>query len=307
MFESAALPPLVSVIVVSWNTRGYLGACLQSVYDSIPQPEVIVVDNGSSDDSVESVSAQFPAAQLIVNRENVGFARANNQAFELCTGKYILLLNSDAILAPGTVDVLMRVLEENSNTAAVGPMILNADSTFQAGGTDFPNLVSETLLALGMARWLRRGYYPGYPPEEPGGLVDWVGGACLLLRRSVIEQIGGLDTNYFMYTEETDWCFRAHAAGWQVRYDPSPHIIHYGGASSRQAAAAMKSELYRSKLLFFRRHRPYWQFKSLQAIIVASATCKAWLFAFAAQLTQSRRESYQRQAISFRQVSRACR
>jgi hypothetical protein len=303
--EEAAL----SVVIVNWNTRELLRACLQSVFDTVRASplQVIVVDNASNDGSALMVQQQFPMVQRIANTTNVGFARANNQGFALCTAKYILLLNSDAQLLPGAADGLLQELENYSNAAAVGPMILNRDGTYQAGGTDFPNLWNETLLAVGAARWLRRGYYPSYPPNKSGGNVDWVGGACLVVRRRVLEQIGGLDERYFMYTEETDWCFRARQAHWQIRYCPTHRVIHYGGASTAQASAAMKSELYKSKLLFFEKHRARWQYAALKGIFVASAFGKMFLYSLAAKLQQADKARFERQAANFRQVYRACR
>jgi|SRR5581483_9232904 hypothetical protein len=306
--ESRVPPTALSVVIVNWNTRELLRVCLQSVFDTVrAKPlQVIVVDNASSDGSAAMVQHEFPAAQLIVNPTNVGFANANNQAFAHCTGKYVLLLNSDAQLLPNTADGLIQMLDAHTNTAAVGPMILNHDETYQAGGTDFPNLLNETLLAFGVARWLRRGYYPNYPPDKPGGVVDWVGGACLLIRKRALEQIGGLDDGFFMYTEETDWCFRARQADWHIEYAPQQRVIHHGGASAAQASAAMKSELYRSKLRFFEKHRPRWQYTLLKTIFVSSAAGKVLMYSLAAKLRQANRARYERQAASFRQVYRAC-
>ena len=306
--ESRIAQAALSIVIVNWNTREMLRACLESVYATVRvQPlQVIVVDNASADGSAVMVQQQFPGAQLISNERNVGFARANNQAFQICTGKYVLLLNSDARLLEDTADGLIAILEAHTNTAAVGPMILNADGSYQAGGTDFPNLLNETLLSIGAARWLRNGYYPDYPPGKKSGNVDWVGGACMLLRKRVLEQIGGLDADYFMYTEETDWCFRARQAHWLIQYSPAQRVIHYGGASSAQAASRMRTELYKSKLRFFEKHRPRWQYVLLKSVIVASAAAKALGYSIAANIQQAHKTRYESQAASFRQVYRAC-
>lgn len=300
--------PALSIVIVNWNTRELLRACVQSVLETVRAAplQIVVIDNASTDGSPEMVRQQFPMVELCANATNGGFARANNQAFAQCRAKYVLLLNSDAQLMAGTADGLMQELENYSNAAAAGPMILNRDGSYQAGGTDFPNLWNETLLALGVARFLRRGYYPNYPPDKPGGNVDWVGGACLLVRRRVLEQIGGLDEEYFMYTEETDWCFRARQAHWQIRYNPTLRVLHWGGASAAQAAAAMKSELYKSKLLFFAKHRARWQYGALKTVFVASALGKMLLYSLAAKIQQAHRARYELQAANFRQVYRAC-
>jgi GT2 family glycosyltransferase len=306
--SNAELEPALAIVIVSWNTRELLRACVQSVLDTTRAAplQIIVVDNASSDGSPEMIRQRFPHAQLRANATNVGFARANNQAFALCRAKYVLLLNSDAQLLPGAADGLMQELEEYSNAAAVGPMLLNRDGSYQAGGADFPNLWNETLLAFGAARFFRRGYYPNYPPDKQGGNVDWVGGACLMARRRALEQIGGLDEQYFMYTEETDWCFRARQAQWQIRYNPALRVMHWGGASAAHASAAMKSELYKSKLRFFAKHRARWQYTALKAIFIASALGKMLGYSLAAQIQRGRKARYETQAASFRQVYRAC-
>lgn len=298
----------LSIVIISWNTRELLRGCLQSVFDTVQtRPfQVIVVDNGSTDGSTTMVRQRFPTVQLVENPSNLGFASANNQAFGCSTGKYVLLLNSDAQLLPETADGLVQILETNTDTAAVGPKILNRDGSFQAGGTDFPNLVNETLLAIGAARWFRHGYFPSYPAEAVGGKVDWVGGACLLIRQRALEQIGALDANYFMYSEETDWCYRAHRAHWIIQYSPAQRVIHYGGASSAQATAAMKSELYKSKLRFFAKHRPWWEYGALKAIFIASAAGKVLMYSLAAKLQLANKARFEMKAAIFRQVYRAC-
>jgi N-acetylglucosaminyl-diphospho-decaprenol L-rhamnosyltransferase len=300
--------PLLSVIVVNWNTRSLLGGCLDSIDSTIGDTptEIWVVDNASSDGSLAFLRANYPHVNVIANETNVGFARANNQAAAQCHGKYLLLLNSDAVLLNAAAPGLIKILEAHLETAAVGPMLLNADKSFQAGGTDFPTLASEILLALGIARWWRQGYFPGYPPSHAGGVVDWVGGACLLIRRDAFEHIGALSEEYYMYTEETDWCYRARRAGWKIRYSPNQQVIHYGGASASQSPLAMRGQLYKSKLHFFKRHRNWLEYTLLRATFVLSAAAKGLVYSFAARLAQSQKIFYAHKAQSFWQVYREC-
>lgn len=296
--------PLVSIIIVNWNTRPLLSACLDSVYGTLQDTpyEILVVDNASSDGSVEWLRSAHPDILLIANSENLGFARANNQALAACHGKFALLLNSDAQLRPQTVLRLLDRMTQESNAAAISPMLLNSDGTFQSGPNDDITLWNETLLMFGLARLLRGGYYPGYSSGARHGEYAWVGGACLLLRRSTWEQIGMLDTGYFMYTEEADWCWRARQAGWTIWYEPGAQAIHIGGGSSRQAPAQMRAALYTSKLIFFHKHRPQWQTYVLRNLLMLTATAKVLGYGIAAHLNGVRARYWSERASSFRMV-----
>lgn len=296
--------PLVSILIVNWNTRTLLRACLDSVFATLPDVayEIIVVDNASADGSVDWLRVTYPQVILIANSENVGFARANNQALTKASGKFALLLNSDAQLCPGTLACLLQVIHEESNAAAVAPMLLNADGTFQAGPNDEITLWNEMLLMFGLARFFRNGFYPGYGANTRRGEYAWAGGACLLLRRSTWEQIGMLDTDYFMYTEEADWCWRARQAGWTILYEPEAQAIHLGGGSSRQASARMRAALYKSKLLFFYKHRPHWQTFVMRNLLMLTASAKAAGYNIAAHVNSVRAQGWKERALSFRMV-----
>jgi GT2 family glycosyltransferase len=239
----------ISIIIVSWNTRDLLAQCLQSVYDTVGNLafEVIVVDNASADGSPTMVYDQFPQVRLIENLENEGFARANNQAIDICTGRYVLLLNSDTVVLPDAIERMVTFADTHPQIGALGAELCNGDGSLQPSWAQFPSLVSE---------WSGRNFR-GRQPYMDGKayIVDWVGGSCLLVRRQVIEQIGLLDENIFMYSEETDWCYRIVQAGWQIGYLPGAKVIHFGGASSRkQSESRTLIQLYKSKLYFFRKH-----------------------------------------------------
>lgn len=302
-------PPQVSIIIVNWNTRPLLEACLASVRATMLgiSYEILVIDNASWDGSAAWVRATFPDIHLIANPENFGFAKANNQGLAGCRGDFALLFNSDAQLQVGTVATLVEILERNPRAGAAAPMLLNADGSFQAGPNDDLTLWNESLLALGLARLARHGHYPGHDRRAKYGAYAWLGGTCLLLRRAAWEQIGMLDPDYFMYTEEADWCWRARQAGWLLYYEPAATVIHLGGGSSRQSTAKMRAALYKSKLIFFQKHRPRWQASILRVVLVASAQTKASLYDAAAQLNRVRAQMWHERAASFRMVVEALR
>ncbi|HUX87696.1 MAG TPA: glycosyltransferase family 2 protein [Chloroflexota bacterium] len=248
----------LSIVIVSWNTRDFLRRCLESVQrtcDSLSY-EVLVVDNGSTDGSVELVAEEFPDVVLLRNTENVGFARANNQAIQRSRGRHVLLLNSDAELIGSTAQRIVEFLDAHPEAGALGGQLLNPDGSFQSSYADFPSLGGELLLLTGLARWLRWPGYPFYPEARSQQVrsVDWVSGALLAVRRSAIEAVGALDEDYFMYTEETDWCYRLRQAGWATAYLPEAKAYHYAGGSARRVPEVKRAQLYHSKRLFFQKH-----------------------------------------------------
>ncbi|MDH4136450.1 MAG: glycosyltransferase family 2 protein, partial [Anaerolineae bacterium] len=246
--EGVTMIPDVSIIIVNWNTKDLLAQCLQSVYDTVSDLafEVIVVDNASTDGSPTMVRDHFPQARLIENRKNEGFARANNQAICASHGRYLLLLNSDTITQPGALEAMVHFADRHPEAGIVGCKLLNADGSLQPSWAQFPTFCSE-LMGHNFRR--RRPMADGLAYE-----VDWVGGACLLARRKAIEMVELLDEDFFMYSEETDWCFRMVRNGWKVYYLPGAEVIHFGGGSSQRASDEMLMQLYQSKLRFFRKH-----------------------------------------------------
>jgi N-acetylglucosaminyl-diphospho-decaprenol L-rhamnosyltransferase len=249
----------VAIIVLSWNTCGLLADCLEAIYASQSLPdffEVWVVDNGSSDGSAELVTQRFPQAQLIANADNRGFAGANNQALSQIASPYALLLNSDAMLPPAALSELVACLEQRPDAAAVGPLYVRGDGSFQASFADFPSLGTELLVVAGLANRLVRPTFPSHGPQDSktARVVDWIPGACLLVRMQAVKQIGLLDEGFFFYSEEVDWCYRLAQAGWQVWYWPAVVVTHYVGQSARLASETSLRHLYRGKVRFFTKH-----------------------------------------------------
>lgn len=271
---ASGLVPDLAVVIVSWNTRQLLDACLRSVFDSLQtaRAEVWVVDNASTDGSPEMVRAAYPQVTLLVNDANRGFAIANNQALRRAKARYFLLLNSDTIVPSGALDALISAMDAHPEASVCGPLLLNADGSVQVSWARFPGVGSE------LSGQLDRSQSP-YPmpdfddPAKRAAMqpfpVDWVGGACFLVRADRMAQVGLLDEDYFMYSEETDWCRRFIAQGGKVLLVPSVTVTHLGGGSSRAVPRETRQRMWRSSLRFYR--RTYGPLGALPAALVATA------------------------------------
>ncbi len=267
-------PPVdVSVVIVNWNTRALTMACLASLPGAAGSLhwDAWVVDNASTDGSVAGIRDQCPGARIIANDVNVGFAAANNQGIRASTGRYVLLLNSDTVMAPGALTQLVAFADAQTAAGVVGPMLLNPNESFQSGPTPFPSLWTEGMSATGLGRRLT---FRGYPSRSlraslAAQQTDYVGGACMLARRRAIDAVGLLDEGYFMYSEEPDWCWRMRERGWETWYTPVARVTHFGGQSTRQVQAAMNLALHRSKVRFFRLHRGRWSAVCLVGLFMA--------------------------------------
>lgn len=270
--------PDLSVVIVSWNTRELLSQCLQSVYETADGVtiKVLVVDNGSADGSAEMVLREFPLVRLIENAENVGFARANNQAMAVSHGRYVLLLNSDTVVRPGAFQTMCHFMDQHPEAGIVGAKLLNPDGSFQASYMDFPTLTGEVLLLTKLFRLFHSLCFPSHSLAESQEIseADWVSGACLMIRREALERVGGLDEDYFMYSEEVDWCWRVKQAGWRVFYTPDAEIVHWGGQSMGRIPLHKRTRVYRGKVLFFRKRRGHGYATFFRLVLLLSAVLK---------------------------------
>jgi len=268
----------VSVVIVSWNTRALTTACLASLPGAAGPLswDAWVIDNASTDGSVAAVRDEHPGVHVIANEVNVGFAAANNLGIRASTGRYVLLLNSDTVMAPWSLKELVAFADAHPAAGIVGPMLLNPDGSFQSGPTPFPSLWTEGLSTTGVGRRLTYRGYPSRGPRASGRAqqTDYVGGACMLARRQAIDAAGLLDEGYFMYSEEPDWCWRMREHGWETWYTPLPRVTHFGGQSTRQIREAMYIALHRSKVRFFRLHRSAWSAGCLVGIFMAASTIR---------------------------------
>jgi N-acetylglucosaminyl-diphospho-decaprenol L-rhamnosyltransferase len=248
----------VAVVVVSYNTRECLRACLATVVAESPA-EVVVVDNGSADGSVETVRREFPTARVIEDGSNPGYGAASNQGVAACDAPYVLLLNSDTLLRDGTLEALREYMDQHPRAALAGPRLVHADGSAHRSCYAFPSttfLILEHSPLRRVAGWIppmRRRYFIDWSPAEARA-VPWVHGAALMLRRSAFEAVGGFDPSFHMYYEEVDLAYRLAAAGWETHFAPVAEVTHVGGASTSRAPAAMKERNFRSLILFGATH-----------------------------------------------------
>lgn len=246
------LSPELSIIIVTWNTRTMLIDCIRSIRSNPPACpyEIVVVDNGSTDGTAQWLADEMSDVICIVSRDNLGFARANNLGIHRARGEFMLLLNSDTLVHEGALDALLAYMRRDASAGIVGPALMNMDGSLQPSWASFPTIWSEALgrnfrTRMPVAELTTQGAYS----------VDWIGGAALLVRRSVLSQIGLLDENIFMYAEETDLCRRAKLSGWRTVYLEDAAITHLGGGSASRASYRQLQLLYDSKLYYARKHQ----------------------------------------------------
>lgn len=252
----------LSIIIVSYNTRDLLQQALNSIYGNEInyKYEVFVVDNISPDGSADMVRKEFPQVKLISNEDNVGYARANNQAIRDAKGEYILLLNPDTVVLPGSLDKLVDYLKQHRDVGALGPKIVLPDGSLdKACKRGFPTPLNSLFKTVGLDKFFPKsklfgGYNLTYLDEDEVHLVDSLVGACMLVPREVIERVGMLDEQFFMYGEDIDWCYRIKNAGWKVCYYPEAKIIHHKRASSSKRKLKTTYEFHRAMVLFYRKH-----------------------------------------------------
>lgn len=252
----------VSIIIVNWNTRDILQDCLQSVYEQAGDVtfEAILIDNASTDGSVEMVKDKFPEVAIIENSENRGFAAANNQGFAVAKGRYVLLLNSDTIVLDNAVAKTVVFADAHPRAAVVGCRVLNRDGSLQPTCCMFPSILNMLLSTSYLYKLFPKSKFFGRQHMTWWGRddvrkVDVATGCFMLVRQEAIEQVGVMDEQFFMYGEDTDWCYRFKKAGWRILFTSSAEIIHIRGASSKQRKPEMKLQLRGSKLLFWKKHR----------------------------------------------------
>src|SRR5262249_7752686 len=273
----------IGVVIVSFNTCQLLRGCLESLRGCALPLRIVVVENGSKDDSAAMVRACFPEAELIALEQNSGFAAGTNVGLQrlgvgcwelgvgvsapipnpqLPTPDKVLLLNPDTVVHPGAIEALAAFLDAHPRVGAVGPRLLNSDGSVQPAAFRFPTLAmtlldlfppGEALPGRLYGSWWH-GRYPCEQRAEEPFPIDHPLGACILARRAVVEQVGMLDQRFFMYAEEVDWCYRIREAGWSIWQEPRARVTHMGGAATSQFRSRMLIALYESRLHFFRKH-----------------------------------------------------
>jgi GT2 family glycosyltransferase len=259
----------LSVVIVSFNTRDLLRESILSVERETGsfRVEILVVDSASKDGSPDMVRTEFPHVRLWVSDQNLGFAGANNVAFREARGRYTILLNSDAFLEPGSLQIAVRHMEQTPNAGLGGAKLIGRDGIMQPSARMFPSLLNEVLTMSGLAYYFPRSRFFGRmdrtwaDPDQPAS-VDWVPGAFCIARTDVLRQVQFFDENFFLYSEEVDLCFRIRQAGYAIWYWPDIKVIHIGGESSKTVKQLEMSSTgaqlvlwrMRSTLLYYRKH-----------------------------------------------------
>ncbi len=247
----------ISFIIVNWNTRDILINCLDSIYKTAGDIdyEICVVDNNSTDGSQEAIRKHFPEVNLIENKTNTGFAHANNQALKIMQGRFALLLNSDAILQEGAARSHLSFMNDFPGAGIAGAQLLNDDGSKQNSIDNFPSLETE-VFNKSILRLFFPNKYPGKSRSYQSPIeVDSVIGACMMVREEAMEEVGIFDEDYFIFLEETDWCFRMHKNGWKVYHVPDARVIHLSGHSKRKSPWESQIEYYKYLYMFFRKNR----------------------------------------------------
>lgn len=255
--------PDLSILLLSWNVRDLLRACLRSLPLDDPAVEIIVVDSASADGTADMVRAEFPPEQypalaLIASAENLGYSRGNNLGLRAARGRYLFVLNPDTEVAPDALAPMLAYMDAHPDVGVLGPGMVYPDGAPQSTRRRFPTLMTSFFESTWLQGWAPRGLLDRYyardlPPDEPAE-VDWVVGAALLVRRAAYERVGGLDEGFFMYSEELDWCRRMRAAGWRVVHFPAARVVHHEGRSSAQVPAATHIRFNTSKVRYFRKY-----------------------------------------------------
>ncbi len=257
----------VAVIIVSWNVRDYLAECLSSVYADLRRSrlagEVWVVDNGSTDGTLDVLDELFPETHVIANSHNPGFGAANNQGMRAAAGRsprYYFLLNPDTLVRPGAISSLINCLEAHPQAGLAGARLVYGDGRLQHSAFNFPGLIQIAFdlwpLPARLYESRLNGRYPRgmYRADQDPFVVDLILGAAMMVRSNVAETTGGFDETFHMYCEEIDWCWRIRQAGWAVYMVPGAEIVHFAGSSTRQVPARSVVNLWASRSRLYHRH-----------------------------------------------------
>jgi hypothetical protein len=295
----------ISIVIVSWNTADMLASCLTSIFQNQGSVdiEVIVVDNSSIDGSPQMVRMKFPQVRLIESQKNLGFASGNNLGIRQSKGRYLLLLNPDTLIKPEALAILLDFMDTHSDVGGAGARLLNPDGSLQYSCSPVPSLSREFLRMFRLPGIRSDGYYSmeAWGVKQPRA-VDVLLGACLMVRREALDQVGLLDEQYFMYSEEVDLCSRLRRFSWNLFWVPQAEVIHFGGQSTRQASADMFMRLYESKLRYFRKN--YGQIHALayKLLLMASSLIRLLLVPFIWLENSERRRVHMDQAVNYQRL-----
>jgi len=273
----------LSVVIVNYRSRERLLECIAALAPELAgrEAEILVVDNDSRDGAPEAVTARFPAVRVRVNADNLGYARAVNQGIADGRGAHVLVMNPDCIVRPGAVRALLDYMREHPRTGIAAPRILNLDGSIEYSARAFPdgfaflfNRYSVLTRLFPRNPWTR-GYLLTDWDHASARDVDWVTGACMMVRRTAIDRVGGMDEAFFMFNEDVDWCRRMGQAGFGVTYVPAAEAVHWIGASKQRVARRVIYERHRGMIHYFRKHHP--ANPALDAFASVLIMARAWL------------------------------
>ena len=253
----------VSAVLVSYNTKALTLEAISHVlrdFEALDSSEILLVDNDSHDGTVAAVQSAYPDVQIIQNHENVGFGKANNQAFAICRGEYVLLVNTDAFIHFGCTRALTEFLDTHPDVAVVAPRVLNQDGSLQSSVHPFPTPLRCWIENLWLNPFVRNVFnlrdWRSWAHDETQE-VPWVIGACMLVRKSVIESVGAFDERFFMYSEETDLQYRIRKAGWKIWFVHVAEVTHLGGASGGTESLNSKTRIAFFESLNYFEHKNF--------------------------------------------------
>jgi N-acetylglucosaminyl-diphospho-decaprenol L-rhamnosyltransferase len=290
----------LGVVIVTYNSRREIDTCLEALFSELGSrpAHVIVVDNASTDGTAEWIATRWPQVALRAQRENRGFAAANNAGLRELADEMILLLNPDAVVQPGALSALLVGMEQHPEAGVVGPRLISPDGTWQPSCREFPGLFGDFVGMSELYRWpwarrlLSRGLISLSERIEPRA-VDWVSGACFLVRRAAFVDAGPLDESFFMYSEEMEWQYRMTQHGWHAWFEPAAEVVHIGGASTSAVPGRRIVWQYQGIYRFYRLHRSPAQRMALRGLVWA-VTWPKILFLTVAGMGLARRRELRR-------------
>jgi len=274
----------LSIVIVTWNSQGFIRNCLDSIFLSQGNftSEIIVVDNGSVDETAKIVEQLYPQVNLIQNKKNLGYAKANNQGIEKAKGEYILLLNPDTQVLEDSLSLIYEFMEENPKIGALGPKLLNPDESIQSSCREFPTFSTLIWEFSGLSRlfptsrvfgrW-RMGYFNFDEQRE----TDQPMGSALMLRRATLEDVGAFDESFVMFFNDVDLCFRIKKGGWKIYFYPEAKVIHHKGASTRKVRAKMIWLSHLAFYKFFKKHKTGLANRLLLFLLLIPLVLSAWV------------------------------
>jgi len=295
-----------SIIIVNYNTQSLILNCLRSIYQQDEYvDEVIVVDNHSTDGSQEAIRREFATVKLIENSRNEGYARAVNKGLIRCRGKLVLILNSDVELRPDALKNSVDFMQRHPDAGIAGCKLLNPDGSLQPSCEGFPSLWNVTCESFFLDRLFPRsrlfdGLSMKHFSYDRVAKVDRVIGAFLLVNRQALEDVGLMDEQFFFYSEEVDWCYRARRKCWAVYFFPHAEVIHHWGGSADMVSPALFVERHKNRYMFYRKYHAFWPSLAMRGIAAVGILLR--LIAWSAIALYQRLRRHASQAVSLKKV-----